>query len=81
MCLWKSVSVYIDLVRIRCTGAGVRHAWWLCLRCAFVWTGGKAMMCASAAGGDDLGFGLGFCWWWWCLIWAAEAPRLMIIRW
>lgn len=38
------------------------------------------MMCASGAGGDDLGFGLGFCWWW-CLIWAAEAPRLMIIRW
>lgn len=73
-CLYRSCSdpVY---------GRWVRHAWWLCLRCAFVWTGGKAMMCASAAGGDDLGFGLGFCWWWWCLIWAAEAPRLMIIRW
>ena len=36
------------------------------------------MMCATGAGADDIGFGLGF---WWCLIWAAEASRLMIILW
>lgn len=49
--------------------------------CAFVWTGGEAMMCGSDAGVDDLGFGSGVFWWRWCLIWAAEAPRLMTIRW
>ena len=39
------------------------------------------MMCATGAGVDDIGFGLGFWWWRWCLIWATEAPRLMIILW
>ena len=59
----------------------VGHARWWCLCCAFVWKGGEAMMCATGAGVDDIGFGLGFWWWRWCLIWAAEAPRLMIILW